>query len=61
LPTTIDIQEDIDKLEKEFADLDEILRAEKTSLQGSQKIKSGGLAPGSGAMRSMSWQKKFKL
>jgi len=34
------LQEDIDRLEKEFADLDEILRAEKSTLQGSHKIKS---------------------
>jgi ATP-dependent Clp protease ATP-binding subunit ClpB len=34
------LQEDIDRLEKEFADLDEILRAEKSSVHGSQKIKS---------------------
>lgn len=32
--------EDINKLEKEFADLDEILRSEKSALQGSQKVKS---------------------
>ena len=31
---------DITKLEAEFADLDEILRAEKATLKGSQKIKS---------------------
>jgi ATP-dependent Clp protease ATP-binding subunit ClpB len=34
------LEEDIAGLEKEFADLDEILRAEKSSVQGSQKIKS---------------------
>jgi ATP-dependent Clp protease ATP-binding subunit ClpB len=34
------LEEDIDKLEQEYADLDEILRAEKASLQGSHKIKS---------------------
>jgi len=34
------LQEDIDKLEKEYADLDEILRAEKSALHGSQKVKS---------------------
>jgi len=34
------LEEDIDKLEQEYADLDEILRAEKSSLQGSHKIKS---------------------
>ncbi|MEY4642713.1 MAG: hypothetical protein RLZZ227_2707 [Pseudomonadota bacterium] len=34
------LQEDIGRLEKEYADLDEILRAEKSSVQGSQKIKS---------------------
>ncbi len=34
------LESDIKKLEAEFADLDEILRAEKATLQGSQKIKS---------------------
>jgi ATP-dependent Clp protease ATP-binding subunit ClpB len=34
------LEEDIGKLEQEYADLDEILRAEKSSLQGSHKIKS---------------------
>jgi ATP-dependent Clp protease ATP-binding subunit ClpB len=34
------LESDIKKLEVEFADLDEILRAEKITLQGSQKIKS---------------------
>ena len=34
------LEADIKKLEVEFADLDEILRAEKITLQGSQKIKS---------------------
>ncbi len=34
------LQEEISKLEKEYADLDEILRSEKSSVQGSQKIKS---------------------
>lgn len=34
------LEEDIKKLELEFADLDEILRAEKASLQGSQQVKS---------------------
>jgi ATP-dependent Clp protease ATP-binding subunit ClpB len=34
------LQEDIERLEKEYADLDEILRAEKSSVHGSQKIKS---------------------
>jgi ATP-dependent Clp protease ATP-binding subunit ClpB len=34
------LEEDIDKLEREYSDLDEILRAEKSSLQGSHKIKS---------------------
>ncbi|MGV3590129.1 MAG: Clp protease N-terminal domain-containing protein, partial [Gammaproteobacteria bacterium] len=34
------LQEDINRLEKEYADLDEILRAEKSSVHGSQKIKS---------------------
>jgi ATP-dependent Clp protease ATP-binding subunit ClpB len=34
------LQEDITRLEKEYADFDEILRAEKSSVQGSQKIKS---------------------
>ncbi|MDT8399071.1 MAG: ATP-dependent chaperone ClpB [Pseudomonadales bacterium] len=34
------LEEDIKKQEQEFADLDEILRAEKASLQGSQKVKS---------------------
>ncbi len=34
------LEEDISALEKEFEDLDEILRAEKSSVQGSQKIKS---------------------
>ena len=34
------LQSEIKKLEVEFADLDEILRAEKATLQGSQKIKS---------------------
>lgn len=34
------LESDIQKLETEFADLDEILRAEKITLQGSQKIKS---------------------
>jgi ATP-dependent Clp protease ATP-binding subunit ClpB len=34
------LEEDIGRLEREYADLDEILRAEKSSLQGSQKIKS---------------------
>src|SRR5688500_15530335 len=34
------LQEDIERLEKEYADLDEILRTEKSSLMGSQKIKS---------------------
>ena len=34
------LETDIKKLEVEFADLDEILRAEKITLQGSQKIKS---------------------
>lgn len=34
------LESDIKKLEVEFADLDEILRAEKATLQGSQKIKS---------------------
>src|SRR6056300_1043876 len=34
------LEADIKKLEAEFADLDEILRAEKITLQGSQKIKS---------------------
>jgi len=35
------LESDIKKLEAEFADLNEILRAEKVTLQGSQKIKSG--------------------
>ena len=34
------LESDIQKLEVEFSDLDEILRAEKITLQGSQKIKS---------------------
>ncbi len=34
------LEADIEKLEAEFADLDEILRAEKVTVQGSQKIKS---------------------
>ena len=34
------LEEEIGTLEKEYADLDEILRAEKSSLQGSQKVKS---------------------
>ena len=34
------LQEDINRLEREYADLDEILRAEKSSVHGSQKIKS---------------------
>jgi ATP-dependent Clp protease ATP-binding subunit ClpB len=34
------LQEDIERLEKEYADLDEILRTEKSSLMGAQKIKS---------------------
>ncbi len=34
------LQEDINRLEREFADLDEVLRAEKLLLMGSQKIKS---------------------
>jgi len=34
------LEEDIGRLEREFADLDEILRAEKSSLQGSHRIKS---------------------
>jgi ATP-dependent Clp protease ATP-binding subunit ClpB len=34
------LEEDIQRLEKEYADLDEILRTEKSSLMGSQKIKS---------------------
>ncbi len=34
------LQEDITRLEKEYADFDEILRAEKSSVHGSQKIKS---------------------
>jgi ATP-dependent Clp protease ATP-binding subunit ClpB len=34
------LEEDIRELEKEFADLDEILRAEKSSVHGAQKIKS---------------------
>jgi ATP-dependent Clp protease ATP-binding subunit ClpB len=34
------LQEDIERLEKEYADLDEILRAEKSSVHGSQRIKS---------------------
>jgi ATP-dependent Clp protease ATP-binding subunit ClpB len=34
------LEEDIGRLEKEYADLDEILRAEKSSVHGSQKIKS---------------------
>ena len=34
------LEDDIRNLESEFADLDEILRAEKSTLQGSQKIKS---------------------
>ncbi|MFQ5470868.1 MAG: ATP-dependent chaperone ClpB [Gammaproteobacteria bacterium] len=33
------LQEQIDKLEKEFADLDEIWRAEKAALHGTQQIK----------------------
>ena len=35
------INQDIESLEKEFADLDEIWRTEKAALQGSQGIKSG--------------------
>jgi ATP-dependent Clp protease ATP-binding subunit ClpB len=34
------LEEEISKLELEYADLDEILRAEKSSLHGSQKVKS---------------------
>jgi ATP-dependent Clp protease ATP-binding subunit ClpB len=34
------LEADIKKLETEFADLDEVLRAEKATLQGSQQIKS---------------------
>lgn len=34
------LEEDIRKLEQEYADLDEILRAEKATVHGSQKIKS---------------------
>ena len=34
------LEEDIRKLEREYSDLDEILRSEKASLFGSQKIKS---------------------
>jgi ATP-dependent Clp protease ATP-binding subunit ClpB len=34
------ISQDIDALEREYADLDEIWRAEKVALQGSQEIKS---------------------
>ncbi len=34
------IDEDIDQLEREYADLDEVWRAEKSSLQGSQEIKT---------------------
>jgi ATP-dependent Clp protease ATP-binding subunit ClpB len=34
------LEEDIQKLEAEFADLNEVLKAEKATLQGAQKIKS---------------------
>jgi ATP-dependent Clp protease ATP-binding subunit ClpB len=34
------LSKEIDKVEREFADLDEIWKAEKAALQGSQKIKS---------------------
>ncbi|WP_347331162.1 ATP-dependent chaperone ClpB [Marinimicrobium locisalis] len=34
------IEEDIDRLEREYVDLDEVWRAEKAALQGSQEIKS---------------------